>query len=131
MYGPSPDKGRFAENELSAIVDSSGKQVGTLGVDRVRAFGLDKGLRGLAVNHTGVNMVGYTGKTINPFTYGFWGTCHQATNVGILNSGYSSTLMTMGKGGWSVGATTIIYGNYGGGLFHSVYAGINAYQGYE
>jgi len=46
--------------------------------------------------------------------YGLWGISHQAVNVSLLETGYSSTVMSVG-GGWTTAVSTVVYGHYGGG----------------
>lgn len=123
MFGPAPDGSRFDVSELKILVDSNGKAVGVYGEAPVSAFRLDKELSFLNVNHTGVKTTSYTGNTISPWHYGSWGVCHTTTNATLLSSGYSSTLSSLGLGGWSTHLSTFVYGNYGGGLYRSALQG--------
>ncbi|OGW83658.1 MAG: hypothetical protein A2987_04765 [Omnitrophica bacterium RIFCSPLOWO2_01_FULL_45_10] len=133
IYGPSPSENTlFSQDELISLVDKTGKQVGTLGVARVPALGLDEGLSFLGVNHTGASMTALTGSTkLSPFTYLTYGVCHTATNVSFLQAGFGSNLITLGSGGWTTYVTTAIYGNYGGGLARTAFTSVTAYKDYE
>lgn len=88
-------------------------------------------VKALEVTHTGINIQGYTGGKINSAFYGSWGVCHTAVNSALLKAGYSSTLISLGQGGWSTFLSTAVYGNYGGGLYRSAYAGYQSYNDYD
>lgn len=47
-----------------------------------------------------------------------FGTCHQATNRTLLDGGLANTVWSMG---WDTKASTMVYGNYGGGLVEKAY----------
>ena len=127
MFGPNPSEGRFASGQLK-LIDRNGTQVGTLGVARVGALGLDKRpLTWLGVNHTGANLVSFTGRfQLSPWTYATWGVCHQAVNVAVLESGFRATLLSMHQGGWTTFLSTTAYGSYGGQLYRDIFTGLEA-----
>ena len=130
MFGPNPSGGRFKTNELWALMQN-GEQVGTVGGARVGALGLDGPLSFLQIDHTGINLRGLKNAAkINPYAYLTSGVCHTGTNISLLNAGFSSTVTSLGVGGWSTYLSTGIYGNYGGGLYRSVFNGYNSdYRG--
>lgn len=65
----------------------------------------------------------------HPLTFLTRGTCHQLTNAHLLRAGFSNTVMSLG-GGWSTIVTTMVYGNYGGGLARSIYSAYRAREEY-
>ncbi|NTU50142.1 MAG: hypothetical protein HGA87_04530, partial [Desulfobulbaceae bacterium] len=88
------------------------------------------GLQQMGALHSSANVIGIQAQTINPWSYAFWGTCHQATNVSLLQGGISYTLMDL-SGNWSMAVTTAVYGNYGGQLPSRIYSGVQAYNDYD
>lgn len=56
-----------------------------------------------------------------------YGVCHQGVNASLLSAGLSDTAFSLYPG-WDTFLSTAIYGNYGGGLVRSTYAGISAAQ---
>jgi RHS repeat-associated protein len=79
-------------------------------------------LREIGTRHSAANALNVSVQKINPLFYGTWGTCHQATNLTLLNAGVSQTTLTL-EGSWSMYVTTAVYGNYGGQLGYRVYSG--------
>ena len=60
-------------------------------------------------------------------TFGF---CHQATNATLLNAGFSNVVTDIFPN-YSTYVTTMLYGNYGGGLVqkaHSAYQANTEWQ---
>jgi len=86
------------------------------------------GLKQLGAQHSSANALAVSGPRLNPFRYATWGTCHQATNMTLLQGGISSTIMTLGPS-WDMFVTTAVYGNYGGQLGYRIYTGVNSNDG--
>ena len=56
--------------------------------------------------------------------------CHQATNITLLEGGVSNTV-ALGNPSWSTAASTLVYGNYGGGLLRAAGQGVHASHEYD
>ncbi len=128
-YGPYPGDGRSQSTNFSMTTLGGGRVV--IGQGRI-----DSGvfrLLPLPAMHTGASAVGSNGMQVLPggwLVYGTYGVCHTCTNITALKAGYSNTVITNNPH-WSTIASTIVYGNYGGGLIRAVGAGITAYREYD
>jgi RHS repeat-associated protein len=126
-FGPSARNGgtREARGErYFALKDKNGNQVGTA-MDRPLQ-GIRSVSQPLRLDHTGINVIGYNGGSVPGQLYGTWGVCHTAANRTLFQAGYGSTVSSLGVGHWTTHFTSIIYGNYGGGLYRAAYWGYDA-----
>jgi hypothetical protein len=88
-------------------------------------------LKQLGAQHSSANVLNLSsGLKANPLTYATWGTCHQATNLTLLNADIPSTILNMGAS-WDMYVTTAVYGNYGGQLGNRIFSGVTANGNYE
>ncbi|MDD3375050.1 MAG: hypothetical protein PHY73_04935 [Candidatus Omnitrophica bacterium] len=84
----------------------------------------------IGAQHTSANVLNVSAdKTLNPYSYATWGTCHQATNATLLKAGISFTILDLGVS-WDMYVTTAVYGNYGGQLGTRIWAGAEASNNY-
>ncbi|MEW6009602.1 MAG: hypothetical protein AB1629_08220 [Candidatus Omnitrophota bacterium] len=127
-----PDAFDYSKLRTLAIGED---RVGILGTD-IKQGGLTK--LGITVQHSGGIVKNFPGQGIenisvlglkgNAIYATLFGTCHQATNQTFLMGGLANTVWNQG---WEFKATTIIYGNYGGGLVEKINWGVQAAHDYK
>ncbi len=127
----NPD-GRFADKQLSTLYDKNRDSLAVVGKGP-KLGGLAR--LGLDPQHTGAIARDFPQSGIAKIfpNWGYatvFGTCQQATNATFLASGLSDTVLSLYPH-WSTFASTVIYGNYGGGLVRSVVAGVQASDNYK
>ncbi|MBU2541140.1 MAG: RHS repeat-associated core domain-containing protein [Candidatus Omnitrophica bacterium] len=135
-YGRMPGRnahpdGKFTNKELTTLYDKNGNSLAVVG-KAPKSGGLTR--LGLESRHTGAITRDFPNSGIlKKFPeWGYatvFGTCHQATNATFLASGISDTVLSL-YSHWSIFTSTVIYGNYGGGLMRSMATGIQANQNY-
>ncbi|MBI4680965.1 MAG: RHS repeat-associated core domain-containing protein [Nitrospirae bacterium] len=71
---------------------------------------------------------GNTVTRVNQATWATSMTCHQVSNGMLVARGFSNTVLGMS---WDTYLSTLLYGNYGGGLYYKTVTGIQARDEYK
>jgi len=119
-FGPSPNSPKLASQyKPQGLFNPQGRQVGSVVDGYVDSISvISKPLR---INHSAAAIAGYGGADVPGFLYGSWGLCYTAANRAMFEAGFSATLNSIGVGGWFQTLTSVVYGNYGGGLYRAAY----------
>lgn len=115
---------------MTTLTNQAGDALAVVGKGKVE-WGIFNKMAGGPI-HTGAIGKAFSGSGVQQIVPNTWygtlfGTCHQATNATLLQSGVSSTVTDIYPH-WSTFASTVAYGNYGGGLPRTSLAVIGAMQ---
>ncbi len=116
----------FRADQMTTYIDHKGNPLAVFGTSQIE-LGIFKFLPGGAIHTGGIANTFHGGGMVQipNATYASYAVCHQATNITLLEGGVANTVM-FDSPNWSTTASTLVYGNYGGGLIRAVGAGIQA-----
>ena len=120
-YGPYPGDGQNNNLQMQTIGNKTVVGQGTITQGIFQMLPMKALHVGASTNGNGVMQALPGGWLV----YGTYGVCHTASNLTMLQVGQSNTTL-LNTPDWSTAASTVLYGNYGGGLLRSIGTGIDA-----